>query len=153
MQKISEYLVLHWFKQLEEVCAFKLFWGTALASFFSCHVLGAVYLCGMQLNIAVLFKAYIVVRKSSKLVRTHTSIGICLVTCLPRWCKHGFNEANNCSVVTTTMVNGLFEVSSITLAVKNLLTCLIYLVWGNCKKSAVLFCVKWGQAIPNSLQM
>lgn len=37
-------------------------------------------------------------------------------------------KANNYNVVTTTMVNGLFEVTSITLAVKRLLTCLIYLV-------------------------
>jgi len=36
-------------------------------------------------------------------------------------------KANNYNVLTTTMVNGLFEVSSITLAVKNLLMCLIYL--------------------------
>lgn len=37
-------------------------------------------------------------------------------------------KANNYNVVTTTMVNGLFEVTSITLAVKRPLTCLIYLV-------------------------
>jgi hypothetical protein len=39
-----------------------------------------------------------------------------------------FIKANNYNVLTTTVVNGLFEVASITLAVKNLLTCLIYLV-------------------------
>ena len=37
------------------------FSGTALVLFFICHILQAVYLCGIQLNIAILFKAYIVV--------------------------------------------------------------------------------------------
>lgn len=43
------------------------FLGTALVSFFNCRILQAVYLCGIQVIIAILFKAYIVVRKLSKL--------------------------------------------------------------------------------------
>jgi hypothetical protein len=46
-------------------------------------------------------------------------------------------KADDDYVLTTIMVNGLFEVSSVTVAVKILLTWLIYLVWGNWKKSTV----------------
>ena len=130
------------------------FLGTALVSFFNCHILQAVYLCVIQVNIAILFKAYIVVRKLSKLTWKHTH-SLAFVWWLA--CQGSVNmtlmKANNYNVLTTTMVNGLFEVSSITLAVKNLLTCLIYLVGENWKKSAVLFCVKWGQTFSNSLEM
>jgi hypothetical protein len=95
-------------------------------------------MCGFQVNIAVLFKAYSVVFLWKY---THALVFVLWVA----W-QNSINrtlmKANNYNVVTTTMVNGLFEVTSITLAVKRQLTCLIYLVWGNWKKSSVLFCAR-----------
>lgn len=145
-------LVLPWFNQLGKSVSF--FLEAALVSFFNCHILQAVYFCGIQVNKAILFKAYIVVRKLSKLTWKHTH-SLAFVWWLD--CQGSVNmtlmKANNYNVLTTTMVNGLFEVSSITLAVKNLLMCLIYLDWENWKQSAVLLCVKWGQTVSNSPEM
>lgn len=121
---------------------FMLFTGKALAALFSCCIQGELFVC---VWFSSKYSSFIYsIQCGQRLSKvpwkyTHALVFVWWVS----W-QNSINrtlmKANNYHVVTTTMVNGLFEVTSITLTVKRLLTCLIYLVWGNWKKSAVLFC-------------